>query len=80
MNDSIGSFKTWPTTLELTADKQLPLWIKDMFGLDERKGEYTPTPPHSEFEEYMDRLLGIDRFARHRDETIPNPLYLELFE
>jgi hypothetical protein len=72
MNDSIGSFKTWPTTLELTADKQLPIWIKDLFGLDERKGGLILG--------YADSFQRVDRITRHLEATIPNPLYMELFE
>lgn len=71
MIDSIEAFKTWPTTLELTADKQLPLWIRDVFGLDDRRGGFTIG--------YEDSFQIEDRFARYRESTIPNPLYLELF-
>lgn len=63
----------------LEPNPETPEWLLATFKLDELKGEYIPTPPHSEFEEYMDRLQGVDRFARHRDEIVPNPLYMELF-
>jgi len=71
MIDSAKAFQTWPTTLELTADKQLPLWIKDVFGLDDRRGGFTIG--------YEDSFQIKDRFARYRESTIPNPLYMELF-
>lgn len=71
MIDSIKALQTWPTTLELTANKQLPLWIRDIFDLDKPSGKFIVG--------YEDSFQRVDRFARYLESTTPNPLYMELF-